>query len=184
MTVLSSVVGTSGQRGLILLYLGAVIAANLGITAWGPVAAIPVAFVLIGVDLTARDFLHEAWGHGLALWLRMAGLIATGSLLSWLLNRDAGQIAVASCVAFGLAGLADAIMYSLLGGRTRLLKINGSNVVSAAVDSLVFPGVAFGFPLMWPVMAGQWVAKVMGGAVWGWVLCRPFWARGRCGTNI
>ncbi|NIV38564.1 MAG: VUT family protein, partial [Anaerolineae bacterium] len=90
-------------------------------------------------------------------------LIGAGSVLSWVLNRDAGQIAMASFVAFACAGVADAIVYHLLGDRARMLKINGSNVVSAGVDSFVFPALAFGFPLLWGVMLGQFAAKVGGG---------------------
>lgn len=100
----------------------------------------------------------------------MLALIAAGSLLSWFLNRNAGPIALASFVAFAGAGVADTIMYWLLGERSRLLRINGSNVVSAAVDSLLFPALAFGFPLLWGVMLGQFVAKVGGGFVWSIVL--------------
>jgi hypothetical protein len=46
-----------------------------------------------------------------------------------------------------------------------MVKVNGSNVVSAAIDSLVFPTLAFGALLPW-IVAGQFAAKVAGGAVW------------------
>ena len=149
----------------IILYLGAIVLANLLITWLGPSAAIWVAFLFIGLDLTARDHLHEAW-HGRGLLWKMTLLIGTGSLLSWVLNRNAGQIAIASFVAFACAGTADALIYHLLGDKAKLLKINGSNIVSAAVDSAVFPALAFGFPLLWAVMLGQFAAKVAGGFLW------------------
>ena len=153
------------------LYLVAIVLANLVIAWMGPSATIWVAFLFIGLDLTARDHLHDAWkGRGL-VW-KMGLLIGAGSVLSWVLNRDAGQIAMASFVAFACAGLADAIVYHLLGDRARLLKINGSNVVSAGVDSLVFPALAFGFPLLWGVMLGQFAAKVGGGFIWSLILHR------------
>ena len=155
----------------VIIYLTAIIAANLLVSRFGPAVAVINAFLFIGLDLTARDHLHEAWkGRGL-VW-KMVVLIGTGSLLSWFLNRDAGQIALASFVAFACAGIADAVVYHLLGERARLLKINGSNVVSAAVDSVIFPALAFGFPLMWGIMLGQFVAKVVGGFVWSLVLRR------------
>jgi uncharacterized PurR-regulated membrane protein YhhQ (DUF165 family) len=141
------------------------VCANLIITQFGPVMAIPVAFLFIGLDLTARDHLHEAWHRRGLVW-KMVLLIGTGSALSWFLNRDAGRIAIASFTAFACAGVADAIVYQLLGDRARMLKINGSNVVSAAVDSVIFPALAFGFPLLWPIMLGQFAAKTLGGAVW------------------
>ncbi|MGH2536319.1 MAG: VUT family protein [Candidatus Promineifilaceae bacterium] len=152
----------------VFLYLVAIVLANLAVARFGPEAVYVVAFLFIGLDLTARDRLHDAWrGRGL-LW-RMALLIAAGSLLSWLLNRAAGQVALASFVAFAAAASTDAVVYHLLGGYPRWLRINGSNIPSAAVDSLVFPTLAFG-GLMPLVTLGQFAAKVLGGFVWSLVL--------------
>jgi len=153
----------------VVLYLTAIIAANLLVARFGPSVAVVNAFLFIGLDLTTRDHLHEAW-RGRGLFWKMALLIGTGSALSWFLNRDAGRIALASFVAFACAGMADAIVYHVLGKRARLVKVNGSNVVSAAVDSFVFPALAFGVPLLWGVMLGQFVAKVGGGFLWSLIL--------------
>lgn len=153
---------------LVILYLVAIIAANLLVAEFGPSVTPIAAFLLIGFDLSSRDRLHEAW-RGRQLWPNMAALIASGSVLSYLLNADAGPIALASFVAFAVAGVTDALVYHLLGGRAYLVRVNGSNVVSAAVDSLLFPTIAFGAFLPWIVL-GQFVAKVAGGAVWAWVL--------------
>jgi hypothetical protein len=154
---------------LIVVYLAAIVAANLLVTWLGPSVAIVNAFVFIGLDLTTRDALHEHWRER-NLRLRMLALIGAGSLLSYALNANAGPIALASFVAFAAAGLADALVYAALGERTRLVRMNGSNVVSAAVDSVIFPALAFGLPLLIPVMLGQFVAKIAGGFVWSLVL--------------
>lgn len=156
---------------LIALYITAIVAANLLVATLGPSVAVLNAFLFIGLDLTTRDALHEAWrGRGLA-W-KMGLLIVAGSLLSYLLNASAGPIALASFVAFALSATADALVYAALGERARLVRVNGSNVVSAAVDSLVFPALAFGLPLLWPIVLGQLVAKVIGGVLWSVVLFR------------
>lgn len=150
------------------MYLLAIVLANLSVVWFGPSATIVNAFLFIGLDLTCRDKLHEAWHkHGL-LW-KMALLVAAGSALSWVLNRNAGQIAIASFIAFGCAAIADTVIYQVLHERAYLLKVNGSNVVSALVDSLVFPTLAFGgfMPL---VTLGQWAAKVCGGFIWSLIL--------------
>jgi hypothetical protein len=152
------------------MYLTAIVAANLTTAAFGPAWSIVNAFLFIGLDLTARDKLHDAWhGHGLA-W-KMAALVATGSALSWLLNRNAGMIAVASFVAFACAAVADTLVYALLRKRSYMQRVNGSNLAGAAVDSVIFPTIAFGgvMPL---VTLGQFVAKVLGGFVWSLVLRR------------
>lgn len=156
---------------LIGLYLTAIITANLLVAAFGPAISIWCAFLFIGLDLTSRDRLHEAW-HGRGLAWKMAALIAAGSVLSWLLNRNAGPIALASFVAFAASATVDTASYHLLRRRTYLLKVNGSNVLSAAVDSLIFPALAFGLPLLWVIVVGQFVAKVVGGFVWSVLLDR------------
>ena len=155
----------------VALYLAAVVAANLSVATFGPAASILNAFLFIGLDLTLRDRLHDAWG-GRQLVARMALLIAAGGAISYLLNRDAGQIAVASTVAFVVAGTLDGVTYQLLGDRARLVRINGSNVVGAAADSLIFPTIAFGgfLPL---IVLGQFAAKVAGGFVWSLILAVP-----------
>jgi len=152
------------------LYLVAIVLANLSVAAFGAASTIVNAFLFIGLDLTSRDKLHEAW-HGHGLWLKMLALISVGSLLFWLLNRNAGQIAIASLVAFGCAGMVDAFAYQFLYRRRWLVKVNGSNVFSAATDSLVFPTLAFG-ALMPAIILGQFVAKVAGGFLWSLVLSR------------
>lgn len=99
----------------------------------------------------------------------MALLIGAGSLLSWFLNRNAGQIAIASFVAFGLAAITDTVVFHTLRNKTYMLRVNGSNIPSALVDSLVFPTLAFGGFL--PVIVlGQFAAKVFGGFVWSLII--------------
>ena len=124
-------------------------------------------FLFIGLDLTARDQLHEAW-RGNKLLLKMTTLIAAGSILSYLLNRNAGPIAFASFAAFASAAIVDTIVYQQLGGYPRWLRINGSNVPSALVDSIVFPTLAFG-GFLWPIVLGQFLAKTLGGFLWSLV---------------
>lgn len=157
----------------ILLYLVAVIAANLSVAYFGPASTIINAFLFIGLDITTRDALHERWQHQ-HLTRNMALLIGAGSIISWLLNRDAGSVALASFVAFALSGVADALIYQLLRRYSKFVKINGSNVVSAAVDSIAFPTVAFGMFLP-GVVFGQFAAKVIGGYFWSLVLRRILW---------
>lgn len=152
----------------VALYLAAIVAANITIAMFGPSVSILNAFLFIGLDLTARDKLHDAWNRR-GLWWKMGLLIASGSILSWLLNRNAGPIALASFVSFACASVADTLVYLALGKQARLVKVNGSNIVSAAVDSLIFPTLAFGgfSPL---ITLGQFAAKVAGGFVWSLIL--------------
>lgn len=157
---------------LILVYLVAIVAANLMVAQFGISVTILNAFLFIGLDLSTRDALHEQW-QGKQLSLKMAALIGTGSLLSALLNWNAAPIALASFVAFSASGFADTLTYSALGARSRLVKMNGSNLVAAAVDSTVFPAIAFGLsPEILSVIIGQFIAKVLGGFLWSLLLNR------------
>lgn len=158
-----------------LVYLAAIVLANLSVATFGPSVTIINAFWLIGLDLTLRDRLHERWQDDGLRW-KMAGLIAIGGAISWLLNRDAGQIALASTVAFTVSAALDATVFQLLTGRPRMVRVNGSNVAGAIADSILFPTLAFG-SLLPAIVIGQLAAKVAGGFLWSLILAVPQWRR-------
>lgn len=149
----------------VLIYAAAMTLANLSVATFGPAISPINAFVLIGLDLALRDWLHMR----LRTWQMGALILATGGL-TLLLNPAAGKIALASSVAFTAAALVDWTAFVRLRG-TWLFRANGSNVVGAAVDSLIFPTLAFGVLLPHIVLL-QFVAKVAGGAVWARLLAR------------
>lgn len=160
-------------RWLVVVYLAAIVAANLSVAHWGPTAAIYNAFLFIGLDLTSRDRLHDLWaGH---VFRNMAVLIAGGSLLSYLAGLwlgsgpFVGQIALASCVAFAAAAVVDTAAYHLLRHRPWYERANQSNIASAAVDSLVFVWL-WPFPFDFTLAFTVFAAKVAGGVVWSFLL--------------
>jgi uncharacterized PurR-regulated membrane protein YhhQ (DUF165 family) len=146
-------------------YVAAMLSANLIVAKVGPWVSPILGFVLIGFDLSMRDWLHVR----LRAW-QMAALIGVAGVLTYALNPAAGMIAVASAVAFTSAALVDWATFTRLRG-TWLFRANGSNVAGAAVDSLIFPTLAFG-ALMPHIVAMQFVAKVAGGAIWAALLAR------------
>lgn len=149
----------------ILIYAAAMTLANLSVAAFGPAVTPINAFVLIGLDLALRDWLHVR----LRVW-QMGALIAATGLLTYLLNPAAQTIAIASAVSFAVAALADWLAFSKLTG-SWLRRSMGSNVVGAAVDSVIFPTLAFG-ALMPAIVLMQFAAKVLGGAFWAWLMNR------------
>lgn len=155
----------------VALYLAAIVAANLSVTAFGPGVTVVNAFLLIGLDLTLRDRLHESW-KGRGLVPQMAALIAAGGAISYVLNVNAGPIALASTVAFAVSASLDALAYALLEPYRRLVRVNGSNVIGAAADSLLFPTLAFG-SFLGPIVLSQFAAKVAGGFLWSLILAVP-----------
>jgi uncharacterized PurR-regulated membrane protein YhhQ (DUF165 family) len=155
----------------IAIYAAAMTLANLLVAQFGPAITPINAFFLIGLDLALRDWLHVR----LKMW-QMGSLIGATGLLTFMLNPAAGMIAVASAAAFTTAALVDWSVFAKLSG-SWLKRANVSNVAGAAVDSLVFPTVAFGV-LMPHIVAMQFVAKVAGGAVWAYVINKITWRQG------
>lgn len=155
----------------IALYALAMTAANLSVAAFGPAISPVNAFFLIGLDLALRDLLHTRISQKQMLAL----IIATG-LITYGLNPTAGMIAIASASAFTAAALIDWVVFSRVAG-SWFKRSNVSNVAGAAVDSVVFPTVAFG-ALMPHIVLMQFAAKVAGGAVWA-LLINHFAARSR-----
>jgi len=155
----------------IVVYLVAIVAANLMIIWLGPVISIFNAFLLIGLDLTLRDKLHDLW-DGEGLWWKMLLLICGGSGITIVLNYDALHIAIASATAFLASGIGDSVTYQALRGKTFQVKVNASNVTGSLIDSIVFPVMAFGYPPLWGIVLGQFLAKISGGAIWAYLLVR------------
>lgn len=149
---------------LSVVYILSICLANLSVHKFGPAVTPINAFLLIGLDFVIRDKLHEKIGV-----IRMLALVAVAGIVSFYINPASNMIAVASVCAFSAASLTDATVYQALIRKPWLVKSNGSNVASSAVDSLTFPIIAFGafMPL---VVLGQFAAKVFGGAVWSWLL--------------
>ena len=128
---------------------------------FGPQSAVITAFLFIGLDLTLRDKLHDQW-HGKQLCWKMLALICGGSAISIALNWDVLPIALASATAFLATGVGDSLVYAGLRKKHFIIRANGSNVAGSAIDSIVFPTLAFGL-FMPEIVLGQFVAKFLGG---------------------
>jgi hypothetical protein len=154
---------------LVVLFLAAIVVANLTLTAWGPSAIIPNAFFLIGLDLITRDRLADFWGT--TRWAKMLALIAAGGALSYWLNADAATIAKASVVSFAAAELIEAIAYHVLRRQRWVERAPKAALIGAAVDSVMFPTLAFG-GFVFATSFDQFAAKLAGALVWTWVVAK------------
>ncbi len=157
-------------------YAIAMIAANLSVATLGPVVPLLMfnAFALIGLDLALRDWLHFRLSR---TW--MLCLIAGTGLLTYALNPAARDVCLASSVSFGISTLVDWLVFANSQGSWAKRSMK-SNVAGALVDSLLFPTMAFG-AILPAAVAAQFVAKVLGSAVWTVVLSklRPSGVTGR-----
>jgi len=154
------------MRYMICTYIAAMVTANLLVWWLGPWFSPINAFLLIGLDLTLRDVMHDR----LTRW-QMLSVVLAGGLITWGLNPGAAKIALASAAAFTASACADWLAYTVLRGQKWLVRSNGSNVIGAAVDSLLFPTLAFGSFLP-HIVAMQFAAKAGGGAIWSVLLKR------------
>lgn len=145
-----------------VIYISALVVANLLVAFIGPWFSVVNSFVLIGLDLTLRDKLHDKWDGNP---FKIGALIAVAGAISYLLNPASGQIAIASVVAFCLSMVADSFVYQKLINQSWEKRTTGSNLAGAAVDSITFPTIAFG-GLMPEIVALQFISKVVGGFIW------------------
>lgn len=146
----------------IFLYLAGGLAANLTLTVFGPEAAVYNAFLFIGLLLVCRDRIQDHWRE--RPFPKMAGLIAVATGLVFAFNPAGGRIALAGAAAFLVTELVDYAVYRLRWQRPWLERSNVSNVAAAAVDSVLFPLLAFN-TLSAAITFEQFAAKVAGALV-------------------
>ena len=149
----------------IFVWLLAIVAANLSAANFG-IWATPInAFLLVGLEITLRDYLHTKLTH-----IQLVFMVVVGGVLSFIINKDALNIALGSSLAVTISCYVDYYIFSKSKG-TWLSKSNKSNIGSAAVDSVVFPTVAFGvFNIS--VVLSQFAVKVFGDFIWGYLINR------------
>lgn len=155
---------------LITSYLAAIVAANNIVTYMGPRGLLITALFLIPFDLVARDQLQDTW-RGNWMLAKMGVLICSGSLIAYFFNSDTKAVSTASAVSFLVAGSFDCLLYTLLEGRKKFIKMNLSNVGSSICDSILFQLVAFG-SISYSIAASQIALKILGGFFWSWIFTR------------
>lgn len=144
---------------IICVYIMSVVLANLSASYFGIWVTPLNAFLLIGLEITVRDLLHEKVSHSQLIFI-----VLVAGVFSYLINMGSQNIAIASFIAVTVSCLVDYFVFSKVKG-SWLKKSNYSNVVSSATDSMIFPTVAFGsFNIA--VVSAQFVLKLFGGFLW------------------
>lgn len=140
-------------------YVLVIVTANLSTTYFGLWVTPLNAFVLIGVELVLRDVMHESLSK-----IRMLSIVVVAGIISFLINADSKNIAIASFVAIVVSCFVDYYVYHKTKG-TWIKRSNTSNFFSGFTDSLIFPLIAFGVFNPY-VFVLQWLAKFVGGFIW------------------
>ena len=158
----------------ILAYLLCIVLADVIAARWivsiGFGLMVPAGVFMIAPIFTLRDSLHRKYG---AKWV--TAFIFIASAISYILsvvtsNELLGKVTIASVVAFLISENLDTIVYHLVRERSWMYRVMTSNSVSAAVDSIVFIWIAFGFSLNF--MLGQYIVKMILAGLVGILLAR------------
>lgn len=154
----------------VILFVGIMAASNLAIAHFGPWFLPVTAFVGVGISLVSRDYLHDVWhDYRWGFWPRMLGMVAAAAALSFAVDQSALMIAIASVSALTSAALAETVVFQALFKTRWMIRSNGSSLVGALADSIVFPLVAFGYGGVegfWLLVATQAATKMAGAFVW------------------
>lgn len=158
------------EASIITAFITVMAGANLVIATYGPWLLPATAFISVGIVLVTRDFLHDTWRtRGQKIWPRMIAMIGAAALLSYLVNDDAGRIALASIAALIGSTVTETAVFQILFRRPWLVRSNGSNIVGALADSTIFPLVAFGVggvDGLLLLIITQTLTKTAGGFFW------------------
>lgn len=134
----------------------------------------PSGVLMIGLALVLRDWLHE-----LAGWEWSVAAVIAGAMMSLAISPPA--LAVASAAAFAASEIADTAVYSKLREKSRPAAVVASQIVGAAIDSMLFVWLAFG---SFELSAGTTLAKIYAGALFAVVLfAKPNEARKKEGAE-
>lgn len=152
----------------ISLYLLAFVLANFIVLYFGKVGLIFTALFLIPFDFVMRCLFHEQW-KGVELILKLGLLVGVASILTYVINKDAANIALGSVFGFVSAQFIAGVFYQSVINKSYFIKVNGSDAIGIFFDSLVFQFVAFSSidPI---ITISQFTLKIIGGLFWYWVI--------------
>lgn len=149
---------------IMLLFLAALVAANLIVNHFGSYGLLFSSALLIPFDFVCRCIIHERY-KGTRLLAVLSALTIAASILTYIVNTQAKSVAIASVCGFIAAQLAAGIFYQCFKSKSYFVKVNGSDLVAIVFDSLLFQFIAFG-TIIPTITAGQVCIKLAGGLVW------------------
>lgn len=156
----------------ISLYLIAFIFSNFIVLWFGQNGLIITALFLIPFDFVMRCMFHEQW-KGIELVTKLGLLVFIASFITYFINRETQNIALASVFAFVCAQIVAGIFYQININKSFFVKVNGSDAVGILADSIVFQFIAFGLVNTQTTLS-QFLLKLTGGFFWYWILFKKF----------
>jgi uncharacterized PurR-regulated membrane protein YhhQ (DUF165 family) len=125
-------------------------------------------FFLIPFDFVTRCIFHEKWsGEELVSKMFLITFLACG--ITYGINKESENIALASVSGFTAAQVISGIVYQLNRRKHMFLKVNLSDLFAIIFDSIVFQYIAFGSINPY-ITFGQIAVKFSGGLLWYYIL--------------
>jgi uncharacterized PurR-regulated membrane protein YhhQ (DUF165 family) len=152
----------------ISIYLFALIFANFIVVWYGKTGLIFTALFLIPFDFVIRCIFHEKW-KGKELIIKLGTLTITASIITYMINSDALNIAAGSALGFMSAQVIAGLFYQWAIKKAFWIKVNGSDFFGILTDSVVFQIVAFS-AIDPTITASQTALKLIGGVFWYWLI--------------
>jgi len=149
---------------IIFAYLITMVLGNLFVKHFGAYGLFFTSFVFIPYDFMVRCLLHENW-KGKRLFIRLFSLISVAAIITYLFNKNALNIALASVTAFAVSSLCASLFYQLFIKSKYFIKVNGSDLIGIIIDSILFQTIAFSIINPF-VISGQILVKFIGGILW------------------
>jgi uncharacterized PurR-regulated membrane protein YhhQ (DUF165 family) len=156
----------------ISLYLFAFVLANFIVLWFGAKGLIFTAIFLIPFDFVLRCLFHETW-KGLELILKLGALVISASIITYLINSGAQNIALGSAGGFICAQIGAGLFYQLVIKKSYFIKVNGSDAIGILIDSIVFQLLAFSV-VNFEITISQFFLKLIGGLFWYWIIFVKF----------
>lgn len=156
------------QAVKISVYLLAFTLANFIVLWFGANGLIFTALFLIPFDFVMRCMFHEQW-KGIELIVKLGALVCVSSLITYLINQDAQNIAYASVGGFVSAQIVAGVFYQSFINRSYFIKVNGSDALGIIFDSIIFQIIAFGIITPY-ITISQILLKMAGGLFWYWLI--------------
>lgn len=154
----------------LFFYLVSIVIGNLLVFNLGPAGLLITSFVFIPFDFILRCYVHELY-RGKRLYLMLGIIVLLGGATTYILNIDAKNIAIASVCGFFSATAMGSFVYQTFIKKAAFLKVNLSDFLALALDSIVFQSIAFG-QINPSLILGQLTIKFLGGLTWYYLLIK------------
>lgn len=151
-----------------LIYIIAFVFANLLVQYFGNIGLIFSSLFLVPFDFIMRCFFHEKF-KGKKLVFKLGLLVLLSSIITYIINFNTFNIALASCIGFLFAQVFASLFYQIFINKSYFIKVNGSDAIAIIIDSFIFQLIAFN-EINIIITFSQFVLKLFGGFFWYWII--------------